>query len=79
MNELKYKQYKNKLTSVIRFSEKQYYNNAIKQCNSSVKKTWKLLNNIIKRKNNVSCNNESFIDKDGTLTSNKRKVAQWFQ
>jgi exonuclease III len=41
------KEFKNKLTTVIRTAKNQYYKNAFKNCNDDIRKTWKLISNII--------------------------------
>ena len=43
----KYKLYKNKLTSILRHSEKMYYNMLLEKHKSDIKSTWKVLNNVI--------------------------------
>ena len=48
--ERKYKQYKNKLTDIIRQSKKQYYNDILNKNSNNTKATWKILNDIINKK-----------------------------
>ena len=51
--ELKYKSYKNKLTSILRFAEKAYYSKLLeKQTKNNVKGIWKILNTIINKQFN---------------------------
>ena len=45
----KYKLYKNKLTSVIRFSERLHYNKLLEAHKSNIKATWQVLNSVIKK------------------------------
>ena len=48
----KYKQYRNKLNHVIRIAKKRYYNNnRFGQAKENLKQTWKLINEIINKKN----------------------------
>ena len=49
-SEMKYKAYKNKLTSILRFCEKRYYNELLEKNRNDIKETWKILNSITKRK-----------------------------
>ena len=45
----KYKTYKNKLTTVLRACEKNYYNIQLKINKSNIKNTWKLINNVLNK------------------------------
>ena len=45
----KYKKYRNKLTSIIRVSEKQYYQNKLFEVKENMSKTWKVLNSMLYR------------------------------
>ena len=45
--EMKYKAYRNKLTSILRYCDKNYYINLLEQEKNNVKGTWKILNTII--------------------------------
>ena len=47
---MKYKACKNKLTSILRFCEKRYYNELLEKNRNDIKETWKILNSITKRK-----------------------------
>ena len=76
--EQKYKHYKNKLTKVLRHCEKQYYSNTLKECSNNVQKTWKVLNEIIKKQRCSAVNVETFIDKYGRNINNKLDVADGF-
>ena len=49
-SELKYKNYKNKLTSIMGFSEKRYYNELLSSHKGNVRRPWNILNSIIKKK-----------------------------
>ena len=54
VNEQKYKCYKNRLTSILKFCEKKYYSDLFVEHSSHVKKTWGVLNEIIKKKRSVT-------------------------
>ena len=45
--EMKYKNYKNKLTCILRYSEKKYFNELLVNHKNNIKETWKILNSII--------------------------------
>ena len=46
----RYKSYKNKLTGILRYCEKDYYNKKLQLHSYDMKNTWKLLNEVINRK-----------------------------
>ena len=48
----KYKAYTNKLTKIIRASEKSYFMNKFESVKTDIKKTWQLTKNVIKRNQN---------------------------
>ena len=48
-NEMRYKAYKNKLTSIKRFCKKKYYNELLENNKHNVKGTWKVLNEILNK------------------------------
>ena len=47
--QVKYKTYKNKLTTILIISEKQYYNKLLAQEKNNMKGTWAILNTVIKK------------------------------
>ena len=53
--EQKYKLYKNKLTTILRFAEKSYYSSLLVANRGDAKNTWNVLNTVIKKK---MCQNE---------------------
>lgn len=77
-NEDVYKCYKNKLTSIIRFAEKQYYNNLLSQHSSDIKKTWSILNQVMGRNNLAESVQRTFIDVNNQSISDKSEVAKEF-
>ena len=52
-NECKYKKYKNKLTNILRTCEETYYSNKLDKVKADNKETWRVLNEILNRKNAV--------------------------
>ena len=49
VNFLKYKVYRNKLNKLIRSTEKKYYQEKFIEAADDIKKTWKLIKNIISK------------------------------
>ena len=78
ITEGKYKKYKNKLTSILRYCEKQYYDDLFAEYSSNIKKTWSVLNSIIKNKKGDSNVNEKFIGSNGEIMVNKGEIANSF-
>ena len=74
---MKYKAYKNKLTSILRNCEKNYYINLLEQDKNSVKGTWKILNTII-RKGKRSSNDPDSSTHNGATVKNKQDIANGF-
>ena len=75
--EMKYKAYKNKLTSILRNCEKNYYINLLEQEKNNVKGTWKILNTII-RKGKRSSNYPDSFKHNGATVKNKKDIANGF-
>jgi len=48
-NTKKYKAYRNKLNTLIRTTEKKYYEEKFMEATDDMKKTWKIIKNIISR------------------------------
>jgi len=74
--EAKYKTYKNKLTSLLRVTERTYYKNLLDYNKNNLSKTWKTLNIIINRHKNVH-NNITF-DINGKQISDSKDIADKF-
>ena len=67
-SDLYYSRYRNMLTTIIRNSKELYFKNKFDKATSSIKKTWKLINDIMGLNRNKNKNvrlkiNDSFIDK----------------
>lgn len=75
--ENKYKTYKNKLTSILRVSEKSYYNKLLAQEKNNIKGTWKILNTIIRKKQEHSPYPDKFKSNGKTITK-KKDIANGF-
>ena len=52
LSEDKHKCYKNKLTSILRYSQKKYYANLLENNRTNIKATWDVVNSVIKKRNN---------------------------
>ena len=68
--ENKYKVYKNKLTSIMRQSKKEYYHKLLEQNKNNTQGIWKVLNNIIK-KGGARVEMPNYFVKDNNMTVNK--------
>ena len=75
--EMKYKAYKNKLTSALRNCEKKIYIKLLEQEKKNVKGTWKILNTIIRKGKRSSNYPDSFIH-NGATVKNKKDIANGF-
>ena len=49
-DEIKYKMYKNKLTTIIRNCEKKYYDTLFENNKGNIKKTWEVINSLVRPK-----------------------------
>ena len=68
--EAKYKKYKNKLTAILRYSEKQHYSNMLELNKMNMKETWKILNTVINKKKKGSQYPTQFNDDARKVTGN---------
>ena len=73
----KYKLYKNKLTTIIRVAEKQYYANKLLEMKDNISKTWKLLNQMTCR-NTLGNRQVREIDVDGLSITNPQTIVEKF-
>ena len=67
--ETRYKTYKNKLTSILRRCERDYYSNLLEVQSSNIKETWKILNSIIKKRKTHSEYPDTFIHENKSVDS----------
>ena len=68
--EAKYKKYKNKLTAILRYSEKQHYSDMLELNKMNMKETWKILNTLINKKKKSSQYPTQFNDDARKVTGN---------
>ena len=67
----KYKVYKNKLTTILRNAEKDYYDKLLNSKQSDIKGTWKILNSMIKGNSSGNSYPEKFNDNGNCITDCK--------
>ena len=77
ISETKYKLYKNKLTSILRFSEKSYYSKRLLENKGNAKGIWKILNTIINKKTRPNELPRKFINNGETFSSNKEIASEF--
>ena len=70
-DEIRYKNYKNKLTRILRNSEKDYYDKLLVEQKNNIKGTWSILNSIIGKKKTSNAYPEIFKHKDKIYKSEK--------
>ena len=75
--EEKYKTYKNKLTSILRTDEKEYYSKVLTDAKGNIKSTWKILNAVINKKTNTS-KLPSHFEYNGINIVSKQSIADEF-
>ena len=72
--EMRYKTYKNKLTTTMRVAEKTYYSKLLTDAKGNAKNTWRILNTVISKKRNTS-QLPSHFNFNGQSITCKRKIA----
>lgn len=72
----RYKKYKNKLTSLMRLAEKNYYNNKFIEIEGDLKKTWKLIKSILPKSSLTNSRMELNID--GKATADRQNISDKF-
>ena len=75
---MKYKTYKNKLTTILRISEKQYYNKLLVQEKNNRKGTWAILNTIIKKCHQAPSYPQEFVDNGSVVKKTSMDIANGF-
>ena len=75
--EVRYKMYKNKLTAVLRYCEKQYYTDLLQNCKNNIRETWKVLKKVIGNENKKSQYPSEFKKNNNSITGNKN-IAEEF-
>ena len=75
-NRMKYTNYKNTLTNLLRNAKKEYYCKQFTSCNRDIKGTWRTIKNVLNSSPNSR--NISKIKNHGTATENKQTIAEIF-
>ena len=76
-NEQEYKTLKNKLTSILRYCENNYFSDLLNRYSKNTKETWKILNNITNTKN-IKNTTSMTLFYNGKLIDNKQADANAF-
>ena len=76
-NENKYIAYRNKLNTLLRVTERDYYRNKLNSFAGDLCQTWKLLNEIL-NKNKTIFSTDKFIKDDGTIVTNPCDIVECF-
>ena len=74
---LKYKAYKNKLTDLFRVGKRLYFQNQIELNKTTIKQTWRILNNAISQ-NKTKKLTHPLVDENGESITSTEKVANKF-
>ena len=75
-HELQYKRYRNKLNKLLLDAERTHYNDLLNENKNNMKKSWRILKEIInKKKDSKSC---SRFQMNGSYTTDKFKIANGF-
>ena len=77
-NETRYKLYKNKLTFILRMAEKNNYSKLLLKHKNDVKGTWKMPNNVFKKKNGTCTFFPELFKVNGTTIRDKNQAADGF-
>ena len=75
-NKKAYNTYKNALTTELRNTEKQYYQENLLKNKNNLKKTWSIIKSVISRKKTQQLN-DTFKDKDKLITDNNLIVGKF--
>lgn len=75
-NQNTYKQYRNKLRSILQKCERKYYDTIFAQNKNNLKKSWSLIKEVINKKQKAGISNKFCIE--GHMTSDPSKIANAF-
>lgn len=76
--EVSYKSYKNKLTSILRQCEKEYYSNLLEESKQNIKETWKIINKLFNKKSTKNSSYPSEFKNNGSTISGNKNIAEHF-
>ena len=77
LNEQKYKQYRNRLTVIIRAAKKNYFATSLEKEKNNIKNTWKIINLALNKKTTKPCNTNFFNVNDDTVNK-PQSIAKCF-
>ena len=75
--EKRYKNYKNKLTTTLRFCEKEHYSAKLECNKNDIKQTWNIINDLINKKKFTASWPSEFLDNANVVTG-KKNIANGF-
>ena len=75
--EMKYEIYKNKLTNILRYCEREYYNKSLELHKKYIERTWKILNEVINKRYKSNSFSTNCIE-DGKEIINEHEIADGF-
>ena len=70
--------HKNKLTSILRQCEKEYYSNLLEESKQNIKETWKIINKLLNKKSTKNSSYPSEIKNNGSTISGNKNIAEHF-
>ena len=76
-SEIRYNTYKNKITSILRYCEKQYYSDLLK-ANKNNTETWKIINDLLNKKSSTMSSYPTEFMKNGAIISGNMNIAEHF-
>ena len=77
----KYKKYRNKLTSILRQTEKQFYHDQLNNHKDDIKNTWKIINTALNKQYKTHCIPNKFVHEGKEIIGNKNianSINQYF-
>ena len=77
-SEIIYKTYKNKLTSILRYCEKQYYSDLLKDNKNNIKETWKIINDLLNKKSSTRSSYPTEFVENGAIISGNMNIVEHF-
>ena len=77
-NEQRFKNYRNMLTTILKLTEKRYYNDLLQRHKGSVKESWNILNKIIKKNNSHTTVPRYFVGENNKKVINGKEIANGF-
>ena len=70
MNEIKHKKYRNNLVNILRHNKRTYYNKLLEENKNGDKKSWRIINEVMRNKKNSQTYASEFTQNGIRLTNN---------